>query len=116
MGLRFVVGTQNASQIMHLCGEGRGNRVLAGFVSVFAFRLYDQPSRDFVRGRFGLNRTLLRFDGAVKTRGLGEQLIDGSVIEDWDLSGLGVGQAVVGLPTGPPFLFTFAPPRTRGAG
>ncbi len=116
LGLRFVVGTQNASQIMHLYGEGRGNSVLAGFGSVFAFRLYDQPSRDFVRGRFGLNRTLLRFDGAVKTRGLGEQLIDGSVIEDWDLSGLGVGQAVVGLPTGPPFLFTFAPPRTRGAG
>jgi type IV secretory pathway TraG/TraD family ATPase VirD4 len=110
LGLRFIVGTQNASQILQLYGEGLGRSVLAGFGSVFAFRLFDQPSRDFVRGRFGLNRTLLRYDAAVKTRGIGEQLIDGSVIEDWDLSGLEVGQAVVGLTSGPPWLFQFAPP------
>lgn len=114
LGLRFVVGTQNASQIMQAYGEGLGHSVLAGFGSVFAFRLYDQPSRDFVRGRFGLNRTLLRYDAAVKTRGIGEQLIDGSVIEDWDLSALTVGQAIVGLASGPPMVFTFAPPTMQG--
>ena len=110
LGLRFVVGTQNTSQVDHVYGEGRGSSLLAGFGTVFAFRLFDQPSRDFVRGRFGLNRTLLRYDTALKTRGIGEHVIDGSVIEDWELSGLEVGHAIVGLTAGPPVRFTFAPP------
>lgn len=115
LGLRFVVGTQNAAQVLQLYGDGLGHSILAGFGTVVAFRLFDQPSRDFVRGRFGLNRTLLRYDAALKTRGIGEQLIDGSVIEDWDLSSLEVGQAIVGLPSGPPLLFTFAPPSRGGS-
>ena len=61
--------------------------------------MFDEASRTFVRHRFGTNRKLVRYDGALKTRGVGELLVEGSVIEDWDLSGLGVGQSVVGLPS-----------------
>lgn len=36
--------------------------------------------------------------------------IDGSVIGDWDITGLQVGQCIVALPDGPPYLFAFAAP------
>ena len=110
LGMRFVVGTQNVGQIHERYGEGLANSILGGFGTVFAFRLFDQASRDYIAQRFGRNRKLVRYDAALKTRGIGEQLIDGQVIEDWDLTGLGVGQAIVGLPVGPPLQFAFAPP------
>ncbi len=110
LGMRFVVGTQNVGQVRHAYAEGLADSVLAGFGTVFAFRLYDQASRDFVGQRFGANRTLVRYDAALKTRGVAEQLIEGRVVQDWDLTGLQVGQAVVGLPDGPPVVFAFAPP------
>lgn len=111
LGLRFVVGTQNVGQVMQAYGEGLGGSILAGFGTVFSFRLFDAPSRDYVVRRFGRNRRVVRYDAAVKNRGIGEQVVEGNVIEDWDLSRLGVGQCVVGLPDGPPQLFAFAPPR-----
>lgn len=87
---------------VHVSASGRTARSSgADRETPFAFRLYDQPSRDFVRQRFGANRQLVRYDAALKTRGVAEQLLDGSVVADWDLTGLRVGQAVVGLPAGP---------------
>ncbi|MDX6301167.1 MAG: hypothetical protein QOF53_2381 [Nocardioidaceae bacterium] len=109
LGLRFIVGTQNVGQVMHAYGAQQGASILSGFGTVFAFRMFDEPSRTFVRQRFGANRKIVHYDGALKSRGVGEQVLEGSVIEDWDLSGLNVGEAVVGLPTGPPLLFSFAP-------
>jgi hypothetical protein len=32
-------------------------------------------------------------------------IVDGNVIEDWHVSGLGRGQCLVCLPEGPPFFF-----------
>jgi type IV secretory pathway TraG/TraD family ATPase VirD4 len=109
LGMRFIVGTQNVGQVHDAYSEGLANSILGGFGSVFAFRLFDQASRDFVAQRFGRNRKLVRFDAALKTRGIGEQLIDGNVIEDWDLTMLRVGESIVGLPEGAPLRFTFAP-------
>lgn len=111
LGLRFVVGNQNVSQVLGAYGQERGTSILSAFGSVFAFRMFDELSRTFVRQRFGTNRKLIHYDVALKARGLGELLVEGSVIEDWDLSGLKVGQSIVGLPSGPPVLFTFEPPR-----
>jgi hypothetical protein len=36
-------------------------------------------------------------------------VVTGSVVEDWDLSGLGLGECLVSLPTGPPFRFRHRP-------
>ena len=113
LGLRFVAGTQNVGQLRQAYGDGLSDSLLGGFGTVFAFRLFDQPSRDVVAHRFGRNRKVVRFDAAVKTRGIGEQLVEGNVIEDWELSGLGVGECIVGLPQGAPLRFVFAPPPAR---
>ena len=43
----------------------------------------------------------------VQTRGLVEEQRDGYVVEDWDISNLTIGQAIVGLPNAEPFVFAF---------
>ena len=111
LGLRFVVGAQNVGQVTHAYGVDRAASILSGFGTVFAFRLYDKDSRDFVRARFGSNRSIIRYDAALKARGVVEELVDGSVVEDWDITGLQVGEAVAALPDSPPYRFRFAPPK-----
>jgi len=110
LGLRFVVGTQNVGQVIEAYGPGLSGSILSGFGTVFSFRLYDAASRQFVRERYGANRKLVRYDAAVRTRGVGEQLLDGSVIEDWDLTNLAVGEAIVAFPDAQPLRFRFAEP------
>lgn len=107
LGLKFLVGTQNVGQVHTAYGKDIAEGLLGGFGTVAAFRLMDSVSRQFVRGRFGANRKLLTTQLAVQSRGLDQQLVEGNVIEDWDLSTLTTGRAVIGLPTGAPFLYSF---------
>lgn len=110
LGLRIVAGTQNVGQIATVYGPGATESILSGFGTVFSFRLYDQLSRDYVCQRYGRNRKVVRHDGAIKNRGLIEQMVDGHVVEDWDLSRLQTGETIASLPGSPPCRFTFAPP------
>ncbi len=103
LGLKFIVGVQNVGQVLHAYDEARGESILSGLGTVFAFRLFDQASRDMVAMRFGANRKLVRFDSALRARGFVEQAVTGRVIEDWDLAGLVTGESVVCMPEGPPF-------------
>jgi hypothetical protein len=107
LGVKFLVGAQNVGQIHSAYGKDVADGLLGGFGTVAAFRLMDTVSREYVRGRFGANRKLLTTQLAVQSRGLHQQLAEGSVIEDWDLSRLTKGQAVIGLSTGAPFFYTF---------
>lgn len=110
LGLRFVVGTQNTGQILDAYGPGLGNSILSAFGTVFAFRLFDRDSREYVRGRFGQNKKVVRYQAVIKDRGVGEQLVDGNVIEDWDVTSLSVGECLAGMTDNPPVKFRFAPP------
>ena len=107
LGAKFLVGTQNVGQVLEAYSEGRGTSILAGFGTVFGFRLYDAKSREFVRNRHGTNRKRVLVPSVIGSRGMIEEMVYGAVIEDWDLSGLAVGEAVVSLPTGAPFKFKF---------
>ena len=53
-------------------------------------------------------------DGGRDPAGVRQDVVVGSVVEDWDLSSLGVGQCIVSLPEGPPFFFTFNEYASRG--
>ncbi|MFT4136662.1 type IV secretory system conjugative DNA transfer family protein [Microbacterium sp.] len=110
LGLRFVVGTQNIRQVEAMYGELLAASVLSAFGTVFAFRLYDGGSRDFVRDRFGRNRKITRFDSTVRNNGIREEVSDGYVVEDWDLSALPVGSCIAAAPNHPPVRFTFRHP------
>ena len=43
----------------------------------------------------------------IQTKGLVEEQRDGNVVEDWDITNLKIGQAIVGLPGQEPFIFRF---------
>jgi len=45
--------------------------------------------------------------GDVVNANVVENIREGNVVEDWDISGLGLGEAIVGLPGGEPFKFQF---------
>jgi hypothetical protein len=107
LGLKFVVGTQNVEQVLFAYGPELGRTILSGFGTVFAFRLMDDVSRSLVRQRFGSNRKRLTLDAAVRAHGVQQETVLGNVIEDWYMSSLGVGECIVSMPTGPPFVFTF---------
>jgi type IV secretory pathway TraG/TraD family ATPase VirD4 len=107
LGLRFIAGCQNISQVLFAYGQDSGRSILSGFGTVFAFRLMDAASRDLVRQRFGTNRKQLMMPAVVRTARDEREIINGNVIEDWALSSLRVGECVVAPSQGPPFRFTF---------
>lgn len=107
LGLRFIVGAQNIRQVQEMYGEHLAASVLSSFGTVFAFRLFDGKSREFVRDRFGRNRKIVRFDSSVREKGTNETTSDGYVVEDWDLSGLPVGSCIAALPEHDPVRFAF---------
>jgi type IV secretory pathway TraG/TraD family ATPase VirD4 len=107
LGLKFIAGSQNVSQVNSSYGTDMATSILSGFGTVFAFRLMDATSREFVRERFGRNRKRVTIEHAVRSQGVQENVLDGNVIEDWDLSSLTVGQTIASPPEGPPFWFRF---------
>ncbi len=114
LGLKFLVGTQNVNQVRHAYGGEAGASILSGFGTVFAFRLMDDASRQLVRERFGRNRKQISTYAAVRSAGMQQVVVDGNVIEDWHLSGLGQGQCLVSLPDGRPFFFAAEKYQERG--
>ncbi|MDD6032942.1 MAG: type IV secretion system DNA-binding domain-containing protein [Oscillospiraceae bacterium] len=101
-----VAGLQSVSQIHAAYGEDVGQDILAGFGSVFTFRLNDASSRRYVSELYGTNLTAYRYQNA------GGQQLDrereGHTVEDWDLMQLQPGHAVVGLASQElPFPFYF---------
>ena len=105
LGLKFIAGTQNVSQVLKAYGAESGASILSGFGTVLAFRLMDDASRDLVRQRFGANRKQITTYAHVRSEGVQQVVVMGNVIEDWVLSGLALGQCIVSLPEGDPFFF-----------
>lgn len=107
LGVKFMIGLQNVEQMYESYGEERARSILSGFQSIFAFRLNDAKSREHVQEIFGKNRKLEAYMPIIQTKGMVEENREGMVVEDWDLTKLKTGQAIVGLPEQEPFLFQF---------
>lgn len=107
LGAKFIVGVQNVEQVFHAYGEELGRSILSGFMSTIAFNVKDAATREFIKGLFGKNRKREAYMASIQTRGLIEEVRDANVVEDWDITGLPVGRAIVGLPGQEPFLFQF---------
>ena len=107
LGIKFMVGVQNVEQIYDNYGEERARSILSGFSTSVIFRLNDEKSRDYAKGIFGKNRKQDVYMPVVQSKGLVEELREGYVVEDWDITRLRTGQAVIGLPGCEPFVFQF---------
>ena len=107
LGIKFMVGVQNVEQIYDNYGEERARSIMSGFSTNIAFRVNDAKSREYIQGVFGKNQKLDTYLPSLQGKGLIETQREGNVVEDWDISNLDIGEAIVGLPNQEPFIFKF---------
>lgn len=105
LGVKVFAGLQSIDQLYENYGEARGKNIVAGFSSVFSFKANDEDTRKFTTGLYGKNYVLEQYRSI--TNAVVEEKRLGDVVEDWDISGLEVGEAIVGLPNVSPFKFKF---------
>ena len=104
LGVKIIAGLQSIEQLYEIYGPSRGRNIAAGFSSVFSFKANDTSTREFVSALYGRNIVLERYG---TSNGRVEERREGKTVEDWDLNGLRVGEAIVGLPFEKPFRFQF---------
>ncbi len=107
LGAKFFLGVQNIEQVYHAYGEDLAKSILSGFSTLVAFRVADGTTREYIKEIFGKNLSVTAYESAVSSRGIQEQLRDTNVVEDWDIGGLQLGEAIVGYGGYPPFRFKF---------
>jgi type IV secretory pathway TraG/TraD family ATPase VirD4 len=104
LGVKFIIGVQNISQVDEAY-SGLAASILSGFSSNFVFRLQDRASKNYIQGIFDRNRKAEIYKSGSSQ--VIEHVRDGNVVEDWDVSRLGLGEAIVGLAGCEPFLWRF---------
>ena len=107
LGVKFMIGIQNIDQIYENYGENRARSLLSGFLTSVCFRVNDYQSKEYIKYLHGVNRKKDIYMASVQGRGIVENVRDANVVEDWDITRLRVGQAIIGLPGQEPFLFQF---------
>jgi len=105
-GIKLMVGIQNISQIYDAYGEERAKSILSGLLTTVCFRVNDEESRTYIKNIHGRNIKMNIYN-SVQSKSLAENIRDSYVVEDWDISRLGLGEAIIGLPGQEPFLFKF---------
>ncbi len=108
LGIKFIIGIQNVEQIFDIYGESRARSLLSGFLTSIVFNLNEPTSKQYVQGLHGKNRKKEVFQSSISSRGISEQIRDAYVVEDWDISTLATGEAIVSMPGTGPFKFKFA--------
>jgi type IV secretory pathway TraG/TraD family ATPase VirD4 len=113
LGVKILVGLQNIKQLEASYEEANARNIIYGFSTVFAFRSNDPETRKYASELFGKNIVLEQFKYSYKGFDLLQKekeefhIHDGNVVEDWDLTNLAVGEAIVGLTSEKPFRFKF---------
>lgn len=107
LGVKFMIGIQNIDQVYENYGENRARSLLSGFLTSICFRVNDEKSKEYIKELHGVNRKKEIYMASVQGRGIVENVRDANVVEDWDITRLGLGQAIIGFPGKPPFIFQF---------
>ena len=107
LGIKFMVGVQNVEQIYDNYGEERARSILSGFMTSICFRVNDAKSREYIQGLFGKNQKIETYMPTIQNRGMIETQREANVVEDWDITRLKIGEAIIGLPGYEPFVFQF---------
>jgi len=107
LGAKFIIGLQNVEQVFHAYSESLARSILSGFSTIIAFKVNDITTRDYIQQLFGKNRKKEIYMASVQSRGIVEQVREANVVEDWDISNLSLGCAIIGIPGYEPFRFQF---------
>jgi type IV secretory pathway TraG/TraD family ATPase VirD4 len=102
-----MIGIQNVEQIYECYGEQRARSIMSGFLTSVAFRVNDVSSKQYIKDLHGENRKKETYMSAVQARGISENIREAYVVEDWDITNLRIGEAIIGLPGKEPFVFKF---------
>ena len=103
LGISVIAGIQSMEQLYEVYGEYGGRNIASGFQNVFCFRTNNAASREYIKGLYGNNTCIYQYiDTAGKVH---EAIREGSVVEDWDISTLTRGEAIIGLEGQSPFKF-----------
>jgi len=105
LGVKVIAGLQSINQLTEAYGEFKGKNILAGFSSVYAFRANDMYTRDYIVGLHGKNLVVDQYETLAKP--YNEKPREAHVVEDWDMSSLDVGEAIISFPLGKPFKYKF---------
>jgi len=106
LGVKILAGLQSIDQLnANYEKEAKARNAVTGFSSIFAFQSNDSNTRDYVSKQFGRNMILETYAEANGSRHYEKR--EGFMVEDWDLASLVVGEAIVGLPSVPPFKYKF---------
>jgi type IV secretory pathway TraG/TraD family ATPase VirD4 len=106
LGVKIFAGLQSIDQLNATYGsEEKARNIISGFSSVYAFRSNDFITRQYIRELFGRNVIFERYP--IANGQYCSERREGFVVEDWDLTDLAIGEAVVGLPQRSPFRFKF---------
>jgi type IV secretory pathway TraG/TraD family ATPase VirD4 len=104
-GVKVIAGIQNVGQVEFTYTEALAQSLLSGFGTFFAFRLFDEKSRNIVSERHGKNRKKIGYMSSASFKGVNDMILETNTIEDWDITKLNIGQCIVSLPNEEPFLF-----------
>ena len=105
LGLTVIGGIQSIEQLYELYGEYGGKNIASGFQSSFVFRTSNAATREYIKGINGKNLSCIQYlDSANKPQ---ETTREGNVVEDWNISSLKQGEAIITLPSEKPFIFKF---------
>ncbi len=105
LGAKFIIGVQNVEQVFYSYGESQARSILSGFQTIVAFYVNDATTRSYIQQLFGRNRKKEVFMATVQSRGIVEQVREANVVEDWDITNLKIGEAIIGLHDCQPFRF-----------
>ena len=97
LGAKFIVAMQNIQQVIDGYGYERAHSILSAFGTSVAFRVTEKSTKEFIQNMYGVNRKRFVYKAVNYTGGNDEQVTYSNVIEDWDLLGLKVGEAIVSV-------------------
>lgn len=104
LGIKFMIGVQNVDQIIDIYGENMAKNIFSGFLNLFAFKVSDYSTRNFIKERCGENRKCTVY----KSTAVQETISMAHVVEDWDIASLKLGEAIVSINTAETFKFGFS--------
>lgn len=106
LGVKILAGLQSIDQLnANYSNETKAKNAVSGFSSVFAFQQNDFSTREYITQLMGRNMILESFPEA--NGSIHYEKREGYTVEDWDLTSLSVGEAIVKLPSVSPFRFQF---------
>ena len=104
LGIKFMIGVQNIDQIIEIYGENMAKNIFSGFLNVFAFKVSDYSTRNYLKERSGENRKCTTY----KSTTVQETIAMAHVVEDWDVANLKLGEAIISMNSAEPFKFGFS--------